>query len=134
MPTSAIGVTVSNISRQLTCQFFNNWPNKVKYRDRYLRHFSKFLVQIFKVNIQYKCIWHTTMSPNFQFWSPKIFWQKMLKFRALKGEFWKILKICINNQVWNELLRLSWKFEVKVLRNAWPEIALYITFLVSCWR
>ena len=51
-------VTVSNMSKQLTCQFFNNWHMSILQKltkqsciQRYLGHFSISVVLIFNVNL-----------------------------------------------------------------------------------
>ena len=62
------------------------------------------------------------MWPNFQFWSSKIFWQKMLKFSERISKFvrqilWLLLnsKIPIDNHVWTSTIIM--KFEAKMLKD-----------------
>ena len=78
-----------------------------------------------------------TLWPNFKFWSWKIFLQENAEiewanFEICPAGSTRTMNISVDNHVCNELLRLSWKFEAKILKNV-RDNSVY-NFLVNCWR
>ena len=115
--------TVSNMSRQLTCQFSENWQfsssriDQTKLYSGIYPTFSNILNSNFQG--EFMSVFHTQLCGLIFNYGPQKYFGKWLylvgEFRNLSARFFDRLnpKIFIDNHVLYEVLVLSWKFEAK---------------------